>query len=161
MCPWNEKARTKQKQQTNGNRAIWLVYQTDTNVHGFWLVKRTLWGKNSMPENFVEIIRYFALTSYYNAIGQSHNAFPLLGVLWRENEKREIFSPTGWQSKQRTLSETIFQGLKTKTEENSRAQSGEYAFWFWEGKQENEWGAEIKTCYYITYLYCKMPSAQG
>ena len=39
----NENSRTKQKQQTNENRAIWLVYQTDTNAHGFWLVRRTLW----------------------------------------------------------------------------------------------------------------------
>ena len=48
--PWNENARTKQKQQTNGNRAIWLVYRTDTNVRGFWLVKRTHGWKCFMPE---------------------------------------------------------------------------------------------------------------
>ena len=46
VWPWNENARTKQKQQTNGNRAIWLVYRTDTNARGFWLVKRTLGWKN-------------------------------------------------------------------------------------------------------------------
>ena len=34
----------------NGNRAIWLVYRTDTNARGFWLVKRTLGWKNFMPE---------------------------------------------------------------------------------------------------------------
>ena len=50
VWPWNENARTKQKQQTNGNRAIWLVYRTDTNARGFWLVKRTLGWKNFMPE---------------------------------------------------------------------------------------------------------------
>ena len=38
--PWNENARTKQKQQTKENRAIWLVYRTDTKERGFWLVKR-------------------------------------------------------------------------------------------------------------------------
>ena len=48
--PWNENARTKQKQQKNGNRAIWLVYRTDTYAPGFWLVKRTLGWKNFMPE---------------------------------------------------------------------------------------------------------------
>ena len=43
---WNENAQTKQKQQTNVNRAVWLVYRTDTNARGFWLVKRTLgWKK--------------------------------------------------------------------------------------------------------------------
>ena len=50
VWPWNENARTKQKQQKNGNRAIWLVYRTDTNAPGFWLVKRTLGWKNFMPE---------------------------------------------------------------------------------------------------------------
>ena len=50
VWPWNENARTKQKQQTNGNKAIWLVYGTDTNAPGFWLVKRTLGWKNFMPE---------------------------------------------------------------------------------------------------------------
>ena len=69
VWPWNKNARTKQKQQTNGNRAIWLVHRTNTNARGFWLVKRTLGWKNSMPENFLEINRYFALTSYCNTIG--------------------------------------------------------------------------------------------
>ena len=40
--PGNENARTIQKQQKNGNRVNWLVYRTDTNAGGFWLVKRTL-----------------------------------------------------------------------------------------------------------------------
>ena len=39
VWPWNENARTKQ--QTKGNRVIWLVYRTDTNVRGVWLVKWT------------------------------------------------------------------------------------------------------------------------
>ena len=51
----------------------------DTNARGFWLVKRTLGWKNFMPENFLEINRYFALTSYCNTIGQSNNAFSILG----------------------------------------------------------------------------------
>ena len=57
------------------NRAIWLVYRTVRNARGFWSVKRTLGWKNFMPENFLEINRYFALTSYCNTIGQSNNAF--------------------------------------------------------------------------------------
>ena len=69
VWPWNENAWKKQKQQTNGNRAIWLVYRTDTEARGFWLFKRTLGWKNFMPENFLEISRYFALTSYRNTIG--------------------------------------------------------------------------------------------
>ena len=92
VWPWNENARTKQKQQTNGNRAIWLVYRTDTNARGLWLVKRTLGWKNFMPENFLEINRYFALTSYCNTIGQSNNAFSILGFLWWENEEAMFWS---------------------------------------------------------------------
>ena len=88
--PWNENSRTKQKQQTNDNRAIWLVYRTGTKKRGFWLVKGTLWWKYFMPENFPEIKRYFALTSYCNRIGKPNNAFSTLGILWREN-KDSIF----------------------------------------------------------------------
>ena len=75
VWPWNENALTKQKQQTNGNRVIWLVYRTDTNALGFWLVKRMLGWKDFMLENFLEVNGYFALTSYCNTIGQSNNAF--------------------------------------------------------------------------------------
>ena len=49
------------------------------NARGFRLVKRTLGWKNFTPENFLEIKRYFALTSYCNTIGESNNAFSILG----------------------------------------------------------------------------------
>ena len=52
VWPWNENPRTKQKQQANGNKAIWLVYRTDTKAPGLWLVKRTLGWKNFTPEEF-------------------------------------------------------------------------------------------------------------
>ena len=96
--PWNENARTKQKQQTNGNRVIWLVYRTDTNASGFWLVKRTLGRKNVMPENFLEINRYFAFTSYCNTIGQWNNAFSILGFSLAGKRRVHvlIFSSIGW-----------------------------------------------------------------
>ena len=77
IWPWNENAWTKQKEQLNGNRAIWLVYWTDTKARGFWLVKRKLGWKNLMPKNFLEIKQYFAFTSYCNTIGQSNNAFSI------------------------------------------------------------------------------------
>ena len=86
------------RQQTNGNRAIWLVYRTDTNAHGFWLVNWMLGWKNFMPKSFLEINQYFALTSYCNMIGQSNNAFPILGFSltgkWRGHIL--IFSSIGW-----------------------------------------------------------------
>ena len=92
VWPWNEKARTKQKQQTDGNRAIWLVYRTDTNARGVWLDKRTLgWKENFMLENFLEINRYFALTSYWNTIGQSNNAFSILGFSLAEKRRGHAF----------------------------------------------------------------------
>ena len=87
---WN--AQTKQKQQTNGNRAICIVNRTDTNARGFWLVKRTLGWKNFMPGNFPKINRYFALTSYCNTVGQSNNVFSILGFSCRENEESVFWS---------------------------------------------------------------------
>ena len=79
IWPWNENVWTIQKQQKNGNRANRLVYRTDTNAGGFWLVKGTLSWKKLHTQELVKINQYFALTSYYNMIGQSNNAFSILG----------------------------------------------------------------------------------
>ena len=49
VWPWNEKVRTKQKQQTNGNRGIWLVYRTDTNAQVKKLHARELSRNQSIP----------------------------------------------------------------------------------------------------------------
>ena len=102
IWPCNENGGTKQKQQTNGNRAIWLVYPTDTNTHGFWLVKQTLGWKKIMQENFLETNWYFALTSHCNTIGQSNITvstlgFSLAGKRWRVSVL--IFSFIGWYNK--------------------------------------------------------------
>ena len=60
IWPWNENTRTKQEQQTNGNRAIWLVHLMDTIACGFWLViKENVGSKNFMPEKFLEISWYY------------------------------------------------------------------------------------------------------
>ena len=95
------KTREQNRNNTYGNRAVWLVYQTDTNVRGFWLVKRTHGWKNFMPENFLEINRYFALTSYCNTIGQSNNAFSKLGFSLAGKRRVHvlIFSSIGWSNK--------------------------------------------------------------
>ena len=45
-----------------------------------------------MPENFLEVNGSFALTSYCNTIGQSNNAFSILGFLWWENEEAMFWS---------------------------------------------------------------------
>ena len=44
-------------------------------MQNFWGKQGALWStwKWWMPESFLEINRYFALTSYYNTIGQSNN----------------------------------------------------------------------------------------
>ena len=89
---WKRTNKTKTANANGKYRAIWLVYRTDTNARGFWLVKRTLEWKNFMPENVLEINRYFALTSYCNTIGQSKNAFFILGFLWRENGEAMFWS---------------------------------------------------------------------
>ena len=44
-------------------RFDWFIEQIQT-ARGFCLVKRTLGWKNFTPEKFIEINRYFALTSY-------------------------------------------------------------------------------------------------
>ena len=83
VWPWNEKARTKQKQQTNGNRAIWLVYGRYKRL---WLSVALANSRVKKPKNFLEINRYFASPSYCNTVGQSNSAFSILGFLWREND---------------------------------------------------------------------------
>ena len=112
VWPWNENEQTKQKQQTNRKRAIWLVYRTDTKERGFWLVKRTLKWKNFMPENFLEINRYFALTSYCNTTDQSNNASSILGFSLAGKQRVHvlIFSSIDLWNRWRTLTQTIFQG---------------------------------------------------
>ena len=84
------------------NRTIWLVYGTGTNARGFWLVKQTLGWKIFMPENFLEINRYFALTSCCNTIGQSNNAFSILGFSLTGNEEAMFWSLIQWLIEQIT-----------------------------------------------------------
>ena len=76
----------------HGNRAIWLIYRTDRNARGFWLVKRTLRRKKFMPEKFLELNRYFALTSYCNTIVQSNNASSILGFSLAENLRVQVLT---------------------------------------------------------------------
>ena len=107
--------RANKTETTNeGNRAIWLVYRTDTDADGFWLVKRTFGWKNFMPENFLEINRYFALTSYCNTIVQSNNAFSMLGFSLAGKRRVHvlIFSSIGSWNRWRTLTEPFFKVIR-------------------------------------------------
>ena len=85
----------------------------DTNARGFWLVQRTFGWRNLMPENFLEINRYFDLTSYCSTIGQSNNAFSRHTRFSLAGKRRIhvlLFLSISWSKKWRTLTETIFQG---------------------------------------------------
>ena len=113
--------------QTNGNRAIWLVYRTDTNTLGFWLVKRTLGWKNFKPENFLQINRYFALMSYYNTIGQSNNSFFILrcSLAGKRSGHVSIFSFIGWYNKFRLLRLQRLDAIQIAYEKSLAARSKE------------------------------------
>ena len=98
VWPWNNNAPTIQKQSTNGNRAIWLVYRTDTNACGFWLVKRTFWWKNLMPEELSRnqpILRFDVMLQRDGPIGQCllHLGFSLAG---KRRSHVLIFLSVGW-----------------------------------------------------------------
>ena len=45
-----------------------------------------------MPENFLELNRYFALTSYCNTIVQSNNASSILGFSLAENLRVQVLT---------------------------------------------------------------------
>ena len=93
MWPWNENARTKQKQQTNGNRAdsaIWLVQRTDTNARGFWLVKRTLEWKNFTPE---VLSRNQSILRFDVILQHNWPIFSILGFYWLS---KQIITNTNW-----------------------------------------------------------------
>ena len=69
---------SKKNKRTEIERFDWFIERTQTRVAFGWLSERS-GEKNFIPKNFLEISRYFALTSYYNTIGQSNNAFSILG----------------------------------------------------------------------------------
>ena len=87
----------RNNKRTEIERFDWFIERIQTRV-AFWLVKRTLGWKNFMPENFLEINRDFALTSYCNMIGQSNNSFSILGFSLARKRRGHvlIFSSTGW-----------------------------------------------------------------
>ena len=64
--------------RTEIERFDWFVERIQTRVAFGWLSERSA-EKTQCPKNFLEINRYFALTSYCNTIGQSNNAFSILG----------------------------------------------------------------------------------
>ena len=74
--------KTREQNRNNKRTEIeqydWFVEQIQTLVAFDWLGERSR-EKLLMRENFLEISRYFALTSCCNTIGQSKDAFSILG----------------------------------------------------------------------------------
>ena len=80
-----------------------FVERIQTRVGFGWLSKR-LAEKTSCPKNFLEINRYFALTSYRNPIGQSNNAFFILRFSLAGKRGVYVWSFIHWVIKQITNS---------------------------------------------------------
>ena len=71
-------------------RFDWFIERIQTCVAFGWLSERSA-EKTSCPKNFLEINRYFAVTSYCNTIGQSNNAWVFFGVLFGGKTKSLCF----------------------------------------------------------------------
>ena len=74
--------KTREQNRNNNRMEIerfdWFIERIQTLMAFGWLSESS-GEKNFMPENFLEINRCFALTSYCHTIGQSINAFSILG----------------------------------------------------------------------------------
>ena len=68
----------RNNKRTEIERFDWFIEWIQTRAAFGWLSERS-GEKNFTSKNFLEINRYFALTSYCNTIGQSSNAFSILG----------------------------------------------------------------------------------
>ena len=64
----------RKNKRTEIERFDWFIERIQTHLAFGWLSERSA-EKTSCPKNFLEI----ALTSYCNTIGQSNNAFSILG----------------------------------------------------------------------------------
>ena len=83
--------KTRGQNRNNKRKKIerfdWFIERIRKGVGFGWLSEG--W-KNFTPENFLEINRYFDLTSCSNTICQSNNVFPIF--LWPENEEAMFYS---------------------------------------------------------------------
>ena len=82
------RAQNRNSERTEIERFDWFTERIQTRVAFGWLSE--LGWKNFMPENFLEINRYFALTSYCKMFGQSNNA-PHIRVFLGGKTKRPCF----------------------------------------------------------------------
>ena len=99
----------RNNKRTEIERFDWCIERIQTHLGFGWLSERS--GKQtSCPKNFLEI----ALTSYCNTIGQSNNAFSILGFLWRENKESMFFSfhPFADETKNEHLPKPFFKVIR-------------------------------------------------
>ena len=59
-------------------KSDWFIERIQMRMAFGWL-SECLGEKNFMPENFLDINRYFTLMSYCNTIGQLNNVLSVLG----------------------------------------------------------------------------------
>ena len=99
----------RNNKRTEIERFDWCIERIQTHLGFGWLSERS--GKQtSCPKNFLEI----ALTSYCNTIGQSNNAFSMLGFLWRENEESMLcsFHPLADKTNNKHLRKPFFKVIR-------------------------------------------------
>ena len=114
IWPWNENVWTIQKQQKNGNRANWLVYQTDTNAGGFWLVKGTLGWKNFTPKNLWKSTNTSLWHHTATWLANQTMPSPYLGFLWWGNEEAMFwpFHPLAVKTNNKHLLKPFFKVIR-------------------------------------------------
>ena len=89
--------KTREQKRNNKRTEIqqfdWFIERIQTHLAFGWLSERSA-EKSSCPKNFLEI----ALTSYCNRIGQSNNAFSILGFSLAGKRRVYVwfFSSIGW-----------------------------------------------------------------
>ena len=91
------RGQNRNNKRTKIERFDWFMERIQPRVAFGWSSERS-GEKNFMYGNFLEINRYFALTSYCNTIGQSNNAFSILGfsLAGKRRDHVLIFSSIGW-----------------------------------------------------------------
>ena len=88
---WKRADQNRNNKRTEIERFDWFIKRIQTRVAFGWLSERS-GEKKFMPENFLEVNRYFPLTSYCNTIGKRTVPSPYKGFLWRENEESMFWS---------------------------------------------------------------------
>ena len=105
--------KTREQKRNNKRTEIqqfdWFIERIQTHLAFGWLSERSA-EKTSCPKNFLEIV----LTSYCNRIGQSNNAFSILGFSWRENEESMFgsFHPLADKSNNEHLPKPFFKAIR-------------------------------------------------